>query len=709
MMLREWTGRDRLSTVVLGLGLLLVLRGEATAKPVADNLYQEGVVRFTTGDLKGSLRALSQAKKLTKDPRLLGRIYLYIGLNHAVLNRPAQAKEAFRTALTHNLTLSLDEKRFRGSIVEMFKEVRQLFRGELVITADRGNAEVLVDGKPVGKAPYKGQHPIGAHQVEVRTRDGKFGWKGEVVVALGKQTEVPATLTRIKAPVEPQPEPGDGTPEVESKPEIRAAIVAVFDIQDRMGQHRPEALQQLTDYLGGKIAEGGMFQVVPSSQVRQRLVEQKKESYKGCFDQQCQIEIGRELAAQKTLATQILKVGSTCAVVSTMYDLKRATTESSASDKCGCGQDELVSGLEKVVAAIKGQVAIQLPPVEGGTSGGRGGLVVDSKPPGAEVWIDGERLGATPLRVPGLAAGKHFLELRKGDYRHARKVAVVAGRFTSLSASLDKVVGRLEVRSSPPEAELLLDGRAVGKTPRVLADVQAGSHMVEVRKPGFAPARKEIHVGAGPGRQSVSLTLQRMGVLAVRSQPFGATILVDGRKAGQTPAEIEVAPGVHRVKLEIKGHEPAVEQVDARGGKVTVLAIDLRQAGDPEAQIAKKDEAPAGRRLWTWVAAGAAVAAAGAAIGLTASALSDHDEYETTDDPKRFDELEESIPKRLRVANAMWGVAAGLAVTSVVLFFVEGRRGSSGKKEQPSEVAGGKVRLMLMVGQTSGAMLSTSF
>lgn len=134
-----------------------------------------------------------------------------------------------------------------------------------------------------------------------------------------------------------------------------APRVAVFDIEDQTNKLKREDILQLTNYLASQMAEGGIYKVVPGSQIKNQLTEKKKESYKSCYDQQCQIEIGRELAAQKLLATQILKVGTKCAVIATLYDLKSAATEKSNSEKCACTQDDFVAALEKTVAKLKGE------------------------------------------------------------------------------------------------------------------------------------------------------------------------------------------------------------------------------------------------------------------------------------------------------------------------------------------------------------------
>ena len=88
-------------------------------------------------------------------------------------------------------------------------------------------------------------------------------------------------------------------------------IVAVFEIEDRGSILKLANRDQLTDYLGSLLSKGG-FQVVPRSQLKARLSSAKKGSYKSCYDQGCQIELGRELAAQKSLASQVLRFGKTC-------------------------------------------------------------------------------------------------------------------------------------------------------------------------------------------------------------------------------------------------------------------------------------------------------------------------------------------------------------------------------------------------------------
>ncbi|MBN2494001.1 MAG: hypothetical protein JXR96_05370 [Deltaproteobacteria bacterium] len=132
-------------------------------------------------------------------------------------------------------------------------------------------------------------------------------------------------------------------------------IVVVFDIEAKGAELSATFLDGLSDYLSMRLAESGRYQVVPRSTLKERLVAQKSESYKACYDQSCQVELGRELAAEKTVASQILKLGSACKISLGLYDLTKAATERAATQEADCEEDKLVKAFELAVAELTGQ------------------------------------------------------------------------------------------------------------------------------------------------------------------------------------------------------------------------------------------------------------------------------------------------------------------------------------------------------------------
>lgn len=135
-------------------------------------------------------------------------------------------------------------------------------------------------------------------------------------------------------------------------------IIAIFDIEDQGSGLSEESLSRLTNYLSVLLAEGG-FQVVPRDQIRQRLLEVKKESHQSCYDQACQVELGRELAAQFSVSTQIIRIGDQCRLTASFYNLRKATTSKAASARAECTEKSLGNAAEKLAKQLTQSVGKQ--------------------------------------------------------------------------------------------------------------------------------------------------------------------------------------------------------------------------------------------------------------------------------------------------------------------------------------------------------------
>ena len=268
--------------------------------------------------------------------------------------------------------------------------------------------------------------------------------------------------------------------------------------------------------------------------------------------------------------------------------------------------------------------------------------------------------------------------------------------------------GDLMVKADSRGATVLLDGKPLGKVP-YQGKAHVGKHRVEVRsadgKLGFA---QDVTVYLKRPSTLDMVLEPHMGTLTVRSTPPGAVVLVDGQKKGVTPLERDpLVAGKHLVTVRLDGHRDWTREVKVARDAAETLDLKLEPLARDGASAAG-GLAPKRRRVWTWVAAGGAVAVAAVGVGLGASVLSDRSEYEglTVKDQARLDDLEESIPSKVVATNVMFGVAGALAVTSVVLFFLEGRAPAV---DRDTGAATATWRLAPVVGQTSGLWLTAEF
>ena len=116
-------------------------------------------------------------------------------------------------------------------------------------------------------------------------------------------------------------------------------------------------------------------------------------------------------------------------------------------------------------------------------------LVVTSEPPGAEVTLDGARVGSTPALVEGVWLSRpHELILRTPRSKPSTlSLEPVPGKaYRRVHAILEDAMGALRVESEPPGAEVRLDDRAVGNTPLTVQGVKVDErHRIDLTLPGY--------------------------------------------------------------------------------------------------------------------------------------------------------------------------------------------------------------------------------
>jgi hypothetical protein len=203
-------------------------------------------------------------------------------------------------------------------------------------------------------------------------------------------------------------------------------------------------------------------------------------------------------------------------------------------------------------------------------------------------------------------------------------------------------------------------------------------------------------VRAAMARLEARLAAAGTQALLVYSEPPGARAAIDGAERGTTPLHAALAPGSHRLALALDGYEPVDEQVELAATAARVVDVALRRAAPPPPAgpdltarpaalpAAPPPPAPAAppapparvrRHLAAWVAAGTAVAAAGAGAWLGWSARRDERAIDALSAPDRAAASARARDARskARAANALYAVAGGAAAVGGALLVLEGR------------------------------------
>ena len=207
-------------------------------------------------------------------------------------------------------------------------------------------------------------------------------------------------------------------------------------------------------------------------------------------------------------------------------------------------------------------------------------LTIDVGPvEGAQVTIDGEVAGLTPLDPVELNAGTHQVRVEAAPrYRSFESTVEMAGEgeAQTLNARLMPLWAAVTFQTTPAGALVRVDGENVGSSP-VTTDLLAGRHAYELNLSGYRSFRGTLEVEANEPQTLPPVNLIGSdGRLALKSQPPGATVTVDGAYRGQTPIDLALAPGVnHQIELVLAGYEPTSRQVRLASDQQEILDVEL--------------------------------------------------------------------------------------------------------------------------------------
>lgn len=134
-------------------------------------------------------------------------------------------------------------------------------------------------------------------------------------------------------------------------------------------------------------------------------------------------------------------------------------------------------------------------------------ITIYSDPPGAALFVNGKRLGETPIEFSA-GEGLHGVRLVAEGYEDLREdLSVTPGQELERTFALRPLLTQLTVLTRAPDAEVWVDGNFRGMAGDSI-DVAPGGHQVELRAPGYRPISVQVDLRAAQ-RRTVSLAMLR--------------------------------------------------------------------------------------------------------------------------------------------------------------------------------------------------------
>jgi hypothetical protein len=134
-----------------------------------------------------------------------------------------------------------------------------------------------------------------------------------------------------------------------------------------------------------------------------------------------------------------------------------------------------------------------------------GSIAITSFPAGAMVFVDSTPRGTTPVILPEIPTGNHYVTLSfKGydDWNHT--ISVGSGQMAAINAELEatkEITGSLAVITDPPGADVSIDGNFNGVSPVTIQGLSAGMHTILLTMQEYTDNSTTITITAGQTRK----------------------------------------------------------------------------------------------------------------------------------------------------------------------------------------------------------------
>lgn len=205
-------------------------------------------------------------------------------------------------------------------------------------------------------------------------------------------------------------------------------------------------------------------------------------------------------------------------------------------------------------------------------------LRIDTVPAGATIAVDGIELKTpSPITLPNPPPGEHLVVARLPGHREARQTVVVPDNESmATKLELEPIPGLLLLHSSPPGADVQIDGTDKGRTPLFLTDVPQGTRRVRFSLTGYAAKEMEVAIEGRTPRRLEAALASDSATLVLASTPSGADVTLNGVAAGKTPCTIErVKPGEATLEIRLGGHVPEVRTLRLSAGQKQEVTASL--------------------------------------------------------------------------------------------------------------------------------------
>ncbi len=421
----------------------------------------------------------------------------------------------------------------------------------------------------------------------------------------------------------------------------------------------------LTDRLRSELFEFGTFQIIERGLMEEILTEQGFQQT-GCTSDECVVEVGKLIGVQQIIGGSISKVGNIFSISARLIDVETGEVISIVTvDYEGNIGGLLKEGMRNVALKLVGEETIPfvsgfgsfyftsepnganvwidgklmdgITPVllENIPAGQRkillekddlsfsesvgllpqeikrlnfvlekskGGVSIITTPLNAEVKIDGENKGLTPLTINDLLVGEYKLVFNKeGFIDHEQRISILKNTIEKIEVKLLKNP-ILNIESVPQNSTVTINEK-IKTTPIHNYEIPPGDYFITVSKNKYEDYETEVVMKPDSIMNIMVHLIRKTGSLKIDSAPNNAKVYLNNEFVGLTPFFKKAIPtGEYYVKLKLDQYLPDSITVNVNHNKQIEQEFELVSFAEIQKMISKQK---AKKKIWLY-SAGAA-------------------------------------------------------------------------------------------------------
>ena len=216
-----------------------------------------------------------------------------------------------------------------------------------------------------------------------------------------------------------------------------------------------------------------------------------------------------------------------------------------------------------------------------------GTLQIASEPHEAEVFIDGQKAGVTPLTIDK-SSGQYSVRVSRKNYQDIQEdIEIRRGQErVERHYLMELQKAQLIVQTQPDNGELLLNGIKIDATSPL--DIEATiSHQLTYMKAGYFQQKQTVSLQPGEEKTIIFNLKAEQGHVEFSASPQ-AEVWVSGRKKGLTPLKLKLPAVPHRITFKKEGYRSIAKTVKPSSTSVQQIAVQLK----PEKQARLQEALP---------------------------------------------------------------------------------------------------------------------